>query len=93
MNRKLLVRSAIVLTFILVTMVLGYFLFRNMVLQSLLTKISGRLNSDYQMNLNVKEAGFTGLTTVVMTGVTLIPIDGDTLLHLDSLRAEPSFSS
>lgn len=93
MNRKFLYRSAIVLTSILFVMVLGYFLFRNLVLHSLLTKITHRLESEFQMTLTIEESGFRGMTGVMMRGVNLYPAGGDTLLHLDSVWAEPSFSS
>ncbi|HRH65602.1 MAG TPA: biosynthetic peptidoglycan transglycosylase [Bacteroidia bacterium] len=93
MNRKLLVKSATVLSGILLILLLGFFAVRNSVLHTLLGKISTKLKNDYQMTLTVEESGFRGFTGVMMRGVSLVPDGGDTLLHLDSVWAEPSFSS
>lgn len=93
MNRKFLIKAAYVLSGILLVLLIGYFAARNMVLHQLLSKISLKLKNDYQVSLTIDESGFRGFTGVMMRGVNIVPEGGDTLLHLDSVWAEPSFSS
>lgn len=93
MKRKLLIRITVVLAVLLFFLPVAYFGFRNSVLHLLLDRIGKRLETEYSMSLTVRDARFSGLSSVCLSDISLVPQNGDTLLHLDSVRAEPSFSS
>ena len=90
---KILYRSAIVLTSIFVRHGSGYFLFRNLVLHSLLTKITHRLESEFQMTLTIEESWFQRNDRCDDAWSKFVSCRRRYTLHLDSVWAEPSFSS
>ena len=83
---------SIVLAGLLLVLIL-FFLARNFLLHQVLNKLSGKLISDYQLELTTGNSDFTGIFTVEMNDITLRQPGGDTLLHLDTLSAAPSIGS
>jgi len=59
---------------------------REAMLQSALTKAKAKLKRDYQLDLNVTNARFTGLATVSCDVITLVPEQRDSLLRMDNFE-------
>jgi hypothetical protein len=83
---KTLKKYLIIITVALVSTIAILFLIRNSILQSQIKKIEEKFLTQYNAQLHINEAGFSGLTTVQIHGISLIPADGDTLLKVDSLE-------
>ncbi|MFD0752246.1 transglycosylase domain-containing protein [Mucilaginibacter calamicampi] len=59
---------------------------REALLQSALVKAKAKLKRDYQLDLNVTNARFTGLATVSCDEITIVPQHRDSLLRMDNFE-------
>lgn len=75
----------IVVVLIIVSGVL-FFAFRNSILQKAITKVSGKMNTEYNSAFTVKEASFHGLSGIEMKEIVLAPKNADTLLSVKELK-------
>jgi hypothetical protein len=73
--------AAIVLVFLLIA---GYIAYtkREAILQHEIAKAKLKLKSEYNLDLNIASAHFTGLATVTCTGITIVPQNRDSLLSI-----------
>ncbi len=82
-------------TLIIVFLVIGgfmvlFFTTRNFFLRQVIQKISVKLEEDYHTGLSLKEARFTGISTVFIREIALLPHPGDTLIKIDSVSIRPA---
>ncbi|PJJ83478.1 biosynthetic peptidoglycan transglycosylase [Mucilaginibacter auburnensis] len=56
---------------------------REAFLQSALVKAKAKAKRDYQLDLNIANARFTGLATVTCDGITIVPEQRDSLVRID----------
>jgi hypothetical protein len=81
--------AIIIVTTILVIFILSvisFFAFRNTILEKAITKISNKMDTDYNSSFVVKKASFKGLSGIEMWGITLVPKNADTLLQVKELK-------
>ena len=90
MQKKRIKKIALIVLsiFVVITILagIGFFAFRNTILEKALTKISGKMNTEYNSNFTVKEASFHGFSDIEMKGITLAPKNADTLLNVKELK-------
>lgn len=74
--------------FVVITVLLGigFFAFRNTILQKAITKASSKMDTEYNSTFTVKEASFKGLSGIEMKGIILAPKNADTLLSVKELK-------
>ena len=71
--------------------ILLFFSFRNTLLKEAITKITAKMERDYDAKLSIKTAEFNGLTGVNLTGITLVPKNADTLFSIQKLSTSVRF--
>jgi hypothetical protein len=72
---------------LLVIFIAGYIIYskRGALLQKELAKAEIKAKQDYNLDVNVGSAGFTGLSTVSFTDITIVPANRDSLLTIKKL--------
>jgi len=70
--------------------VLAFFC-RNIILDYSISRLSEKLQHQYNLKLVVDQSAFKGLNKVLINHLTVTPANGDTLLKIDSLLVTPSF--
>jgi hypothetical protein len=90
MQKKRIKKIALwVLSIVVVIIILSgisFFAFRNTILQKAITKISGKMDTEYNSTFTVKAAKFNGINGIEMEGITLAPKNADTLLNVKELK-------
>ncbi len=82
------VRAAKITLIVVALLVIGYFAFRNMVLQKVIAKVQDKTKTEYNSTFTVKEAGFRGICGIDMTDVTLVPDNADTLFRIKTIKTD-----
>lgn len=92
-SKKQIVLLALKITgAMLVLLVAGFFLFRDVLLEKAINRISAKMERDYNSTFTVSSAGFEGLSGVRMQGITLVPQNADTLLTVAALNTSINIS-
>jgi hypothetical protein len=58
---------------------------REALLQKMIAKAISKANKDYDLDVKIGEAGFSGLSTVHMTNITVVPKERDTLATISDM--------
>ncbi|WP_316735668.1 transglycosylase domain-containing protein [Pedobacter aquatilis] len=58
---------------------------REALLKKMVAKAIAKANKDYDLDVKIGSAGFTGLSTVKMTAISVVPKDRDTLSNINEL--------
>jgi hypothetical protein len=58
---------------------------REALLQKMIAKAISKANKDYDLDVKIGEAGFSGLSTVHMTNITVVPKERDTLTTISDM--------
>jgi len=58
---------------------------REALLQKMIAKAMSKANKDYDLDVKIGEAGFSGLSTVHMTNITVVPKERDTLTTISDM--------
>ena len=58
---------------------------REALLKKMVAKAIAKADKDYNLDVKIGSAGFTGLSTVKMTAISVVPKDRDTLVNLNEL--------
>ena len=58
---------------------------REALLKKIITRAVAKADKDYGLAIKIREAGFSGLSTVYMKGISVVPKDRDTLSTVDNL--------
>ena len=70
----------------LLILLLAVFVFRETLLQQAITKVSHKMEQDYNSNFSVKEASFVGLSGLNFSNVILVPKNADTLFNIQKMK-------
>ncbi len=78
--------------FLVVLLGLGIIVFalRESFFQKVLTKVISKAKTEYQVDIQVKKSGFSGLNTVYLQNLSVVPEQRDTLLSLSEIRVSVS---
>lgn len=68
-----------------------FFSFRNSLLKEAISKVTAKMERDYDAKLSIKTAEFDGLTGVKITDITLVPNNADTLFSIEKLQTSVRF--
>src|SRR5690606_14193726 len=82
------IRSAKIAFILVALLVVGYFSFRNLLLEKVVAKIKNKTQTEYNSTFSVKEAKFRSVGGIDMTDVALVPNDADSLLRVQSIKAD-----
>lgn len=86
--------AILVLKIFLVTVALAltvFFVFRNTLLEKAITRISGKMDREYNSAFTVSKASFKGFSGIEMEGISLVPKNADTLLQVHELKTSINF--
>ncbi|MFT5252935.1 MAG: hypothetical protein ACI87N_001958 [Flavobacteriales bacterium] len=75
-----------ILSFLLVTVFIGFFVFRKSLLHEAIAKTSTKIKNDYNSTFIVKEASFDGLSGIRLSDITLSPHNADTLFKIQKIK-------
>jgi len=70
-QKALLVVKIVVITFITTT--IAFFVLRNLLLRQEITRVSSKMERDYNCAFSVKDASFVGLSGIKMSEIILVP--------------------
>jgi hypothetical protein len=91
-TRKQKVLLAVKIIAVIFVLAIGlFFIFRNSLLQKAITKVSTKMETDYDSKFSVKSASFEGISGVALENVLLVPKNADTLLNMQSIKTNVSF--
>ena len=88
--------AILVLKIFLVTVALAltvFFVFRNTLLEKAITRISGKMDREYNSAFTVSKAAFKGFSGIEMEGISLVPKNADTLLQVHELKTSINFGA
>jgi len=89
LNKKYVRIAGVVLAVIFVLLLIaGYIAYtkREAMLQSAITKAKAKAKSDYNLDLEIGSATFTGLSTVDFTNITVVPSQRDSLINIKNFE-------
>ncbi len=70
--------------------VIGFFAFRNMILEKVIAKVKDKAQTEYNSTFSVKQAKFHGISGVDLTDVALVPNNADSLFRFQSIKTDVS---
>lgn len=78
------ITGIVLASFIVILFIVGYFAYskRESLLQHEITKAKLKAKRDYNLDLEIGSAHFTGLSTVSFSDITLVPLQRDSLLSI-----------
>ena len=86
-NKKQIAILVLNIFLVAITLALiSFFAFRNMALEKAITKISGKIDREYNSTFVVNKASFKGFSGIEMEGISLVPKNADTLLKVRELK-------
>ncbi|MEC5164894.1 hypothetical protein RCH18_000616 [Flavobacterium sp. PL11] len=84
-KQKIILFLKVVLIFFVVFALSLYF-FRDIILKQAITKVTAKIELEYDSSLTVKQANFEGFSGLNLTQITLTPKNADTLCNIQKLR-------
>lgn len=78
--KRIFITLAITAGVFLLLGIISFFAMRNYILTEAIVKISEKVNTKFNVTLNIKDARFTGLTTVEFNNVSIKPSNHDSIL-------------
>ena len=79
------------LSVIFASLIILFFVYRNVLLQKAIDKVSTKMERDYNSTFSVKKASFIGFSGVSLSEVILVPKNADTLFNIDKMKTSASF--
>jgi hypothetical protein len=74
-----------------VVAVISFFVFRNTILRQAITRVSEKMERDYNSDFSVKDASFVGFSGISMSRITLVPKNADTIFNIRKTETSVSF--
>ncbi|MFY7664895.1 transglycosylase domain-containing protein [Flavobacterium sp.] len=87
-SKKFIYRSLLVFLAVCLIIVGCIFAFRQQILDKVIAKAKQKCQTEYQAELHLKAATFTGLTTVEVSEFSIVPMGKDTLISVDRVEAK-----
>src|ERR1700761_5986489 len=77
----------ILATLLIIVLIVGYIAYskREAFLQKELVKAEAKAKKDYNLDIKIGSANFTGLSTVAFSDISIVPADRDSLLSIKKL--------
>jgi len=91
MNTVKLKKASIYIAGILCSLILVFFILRNVIFSFYLERKITRFNKEYHAILKVDKARIRNISDILLTGISLKPENGEPLLAIDSVYASLSF--
>lgn len=88
-QKIIIVAKTIAVTFLV--MVTALFVFRNVMLQQAIERVSSKMERDYNSVFSVKEASFVGFSSVSMSEIILVPKNADTIFKIQEMKTSVNF--
>ncbi|MBD1398774.1 transglycosylase domain-containing protein [Pontibacter sp. JH31] len=92
MKKRLLIGAGVLLGLFLL-LIVSLFVFRSRLLNYTINRVVEKVESRYPVDFTIGEAGFTDLTSVVLSDITMVPHGQDTLFRTDSVHAKVGLGS
>lgn len=88
-KQKIILAAKITATTTLVVLV-GIFVFRDLLLQQAIAKVSLKMERDYDSTFSIKKAVFAGVSGLSLSEVILVPKNADTLFSIQKMKTSIS---
>ncbi len=92
LKKKILIGAGVLLVLLLVA-IAALLIFRSSLLKYTLQKVEAKVERKYPVDLNIQNASFVNLNSVLITGISLVPHGRDTLFTTDNVYATVSLRS
>ncbi|HEY6142464.1 MAG TPA: biosynthetic peptidoglycan transglycosylase [Flavobacterium sp.] len=83
-QKIVLALKIIIATFLI--MIVALFIFRDVLLQQAITKVSTKMEQDYNSDFSIKEASFVGTSGLSFSNIILVPKNADTLFNIHKMK-------
>ena len=90
-RKQKIILFAKIVTVAFVVTVISFFVFRNTILRQAITRVSVKMEHDYNSDFSVKEASFVGFSGINMSRITLVPKNADTIFNIRKMETSVSF--
>lgn len=90
-GKQKIVLAAKILSVVIIGLMVGFYFFRDELLQQTLVKVSNKMEQDYNSTFSIKSASFDGFSGVNLTDVILAPKGADTLFKIQKMKTSVSF--
>ena len=90
-GKQKIILAAKILSVVFISAIVGFYFFRDELLQQTLVKVSNKMEQDYNSTFSVKKASFDGFAGVNLTDVILAPKGADTLFKIQKMKTSVSF--
>lgn len=90
-GKQKIVLAAKILSVVIIGLMVGFYFFRDELLQQTLVKVSNKMEQDYNSTFSIKSASFDGFSGVNLTDVILAPKGADTLFKIQKMKTSISF--
>jgi hypothetical protein len=90
-GKQKIVLAAKILSVVIISLMVGFYFFRDELLQQTLVKVSNKMEQDYNSTFSIKSASFDGFSGVNLTDVILAPKGADTLFKIQKMKTSVSF--
>src|SRR4051812_34424447 len=84
-KQKIIIAIKIIVA-ILLLMVIALFVFRDVLLQQAVAKVSDKMKQDYNSDFSIKEASFVGTSGLSFSNIILVPKNADTLFNIHKMK-------
>ena len=85
-NKQKIILFLKVLLVLFVGIILFTYIFRDIILNRSIAKVTAKMEFEYNSNFTVKKASFEGFSGLSLTELSLTPKNADTLLHIKKLK-------
>jgi hypothetical protein len=73
-----------------IVVLIGVFVFRDLLLQQAISKVSLKMERDYDSTFSIKKAAFVGISGLSLSEVVLVPKNADTLFSIQKMKTSIS---
>ena len=74
-----------------IVVLIGVFVFRDLLLQQAISRVSLKMERDYDSSFSIKKAAFVGISGLSLSEVVLVPKNADTLFSIQKMKTSVSF--
>lgn len=91
-TKKIVISVIVVIVILLLLAVIGFFVFRNTLLEKAIGKVAAKMERQYDSDFTVQHASFKGFSDIAMQGITVVPHNADTLVCIETLTTKINVS-
>ena len=90
-KKQKIILAAKIISAAFLVIIIALFVFRNSLLQQVISKVSIKMERDYNSSFSVKEASFVGFLGVSLSEIILVPKNADTLFNIQKMKTSVNF--